>query len=575
MKKLLFILIIFLFSCDPQNLSKNDNTNNTNNTTTNNTTTNNSNTNNATVLNNLNNTTSCDEGCEDWETCSDENLCILNTGRCRNSNDCEEWENCIPTNYCEIMDDKCIDGDDCEQWEDCNEVHDCERKIPDSCNFTYESDFPNPVVGALKLGFIPDNPENTENYVETSGAIQHDKGPLSTYKIYLKLKQKTVSVTELTMPGFNDNMPLFDRAYDWTEYPRCYETPNGPRLLFENEAYDLYKQIIETTFGTHINTSPEFRTVVGLRGAYPGTFSWNKNSPDYFNDTIVLMWVENSIKRVKEFPVNTDTGDNYYTETSSLLPNRLYRYVNGTHRGYNALAMYEWNYNWTYKTADDANANGHWDNDRNGWLNSGSTLDYIRIGSAHNIHTGERNAPLGSATVAGVSAGCQVIPGQENWAEFITHAWTGSGSIVNYYLIDVRDIDKAVWGNSPCAPNGTHECPYNINSLPYTHSGNTSTVSTSKFDKYNCSTADESGNEVVYLLKVDTHSTLSVSVDCDASVDIDIHLLAMDDNNACMERAHMDFTYNVAPGRYLIVADTFVSGGIPLEGGYTLSVSLD
>ncbi|MBU1239602.1 hypothetical protein KJ865_07815, partial [Myxococcota bacterium] len=385
---------------------------------------------------------------------------------------------------------------------------------------------------------------------------------------------KLVSVDDLIMPDYSDNMPLFSRARDFAGVPRCYETPTGARLLFEDEAYDLYVSIIETTTGATVNKTPQFRTVIGLRGAYPGIFEWNHNSPDFFNDTMVLLWKEsNGEKRVKEFPVNTDTGDNTYTSTSSLLPNRLYKYVNGTHRGYNALAMYEWNYDRIYHTADDANANGHWDNDRNGWLNTASTVDFVRVGSAHNIHMGSVSAPLGTARVAGWSAGCQVHPGMANWTEFITNAWTASGATADYFLVDTRDINLAVWG-APCTPDGSHDCPFTVNSFPFNHS-DTTTGGGSQFDYYGCSTANESGPEKVYELRIASHGTLTATVDCTGSVDVDVHLLSIDDPNACLTRAHISFDFDVVPGRYLLVVDSFVSGTTSLDGAYTLHLTLN
>ena len=186
---------------------------------------------------------------------------------------------------------------------------------------------------------------------------------------------------------------------------------------------------------------------------------------------------------------------------------------------------------------------------------------------------GSVDAPLGSARVNGWSAGCQVIPGMANWTEFIYRAWTESGDRVNYFLIDVRDIDPEVWWG-PCEPDGSHRCPILIEGFPFTDEGDTSASSFSDFDVYNCSDADESGPEMVYLLTTDRSGSLSVSVDCPAGVDIDVHLLSGDDPNACLERDHIDFTYSLTPGRYLIVADSYVDDGAVLSGSYTLHVDL-
>lgn len=423
--------------------------------------------------------------------------------------------------------------------------------------FTYSAAMPSGVVHGLEgeapLGAGPD-------------LIAHaEPPPKGTFKLPLG---REWPVENLTMPNYDDNMPLFGRAADWDEPTRCYERPDGVKFLTEPEAYDMYRAIAELTTGESIDARDEVRTVVGLRGAYPGTFAWHGNLPNRFNDTIVLMWTENGVKRVKEFPVNTDTGAYNFgaNSSSSLRANRRYDYVNGWHRTYNALRIDESG----YRVRDDTNHNGHWDSDRNGWLPPDSGDDHERTGSGHNIHMGSMNAPLGSAVVHNWSAGCQVIPGMANWTEFITNAWTGEGKAVSYFLIDVRDIAPEVW--APCTPDGTHACPYRIGALPFTDTRDTSQVSTSEFDVYNCSSANEGGPEVVYVMTTNRSGTLSVSVDCTEPVDIDVHLLDGDDANACLARGHKSFTKDIGPGRYFIVADTFVDGQ-PLSGSYTLRVS--
>ncbi len=376
---------------------------------------------------------------------------------------------------------------------------------------------------------------------------------------------------DLTMPTYDDDMPLFERAVEW-EGERCFETPRGVEWLSEADAYDLYMSIAEQTTGIPAVTAGGRRTVMGLRGAYPGTFAWHGNAPDLFNDTIVLLWHDGDGKRVREFPVNTDTGayDFGTNASSSLRPNRRYLHENGWHRSYNALSMDESGYH----SIDDTNNNGHWDSDRNGWLGPDTGEDYERVGSGHNIHMASVNAPLGTARVQNWSAGCQTIPGMENWEAFITDAWEEDGTQVQYYLVDVRDIEPEVW--TPCeAYDGSHACPFRIDSFPFEDTRDTSSAGSSEFDVYNCSDADEGGAELIYLLRVDEHATLTVEVDSEAPIDIDIHLLEGDDPDACLERDHTDFEYDITPGRYLIVADTWVDDeGTEWSGEFTLRVDL-
>ncbi len=379
---------------------------------------------------------------------------------------------------------------------------------------------------------------------------------------------------DLVMPGYTDNMPLFERGMDWNGAKRCFELPDGAVLLREEEAWELYRAIAEETVGLPLNTAPGVRTVVGLRGTYPGTFAWNGNTPNRFNDTLVLLWKEaDGTRRVKEFAAHTDTGpvDFGWHASSSLRPNRRYHYINGWHKDYNALRIDEWE----YMVRDDTNKNGHWDSDRNGWLPPLGADDHDRTGSAHNIHMASVSAPLFDAAVNNWSAGCQVIPGIASWTEFITTAWTDSGDPVDYFLIDVRDIDPRAWG--PCQPDGTRECPYRIESFPFKTSGNTAIATSSVFDSYNCSGANESGPELFYVFNLDSWATVHVQVDdlAPGPPDIDIHLLDGDSPEACLIRDDVAFSIELPPGRYYIVADTYVEQGNPLVGPFVLDVSLE
>ena len=174
------------------------------------------------------------------------------------------------------------------------------------------------------------------------------------------------------------------------------------------------------------------------------------------------------------------------------------------------------------------------------------------------------------------SAGCQVIPGTDNWTEFIRNAWTYVGDSVDYYLLDVRDVASSVW--TPCdGDQGSYDCPYAIEAFPFVDTKNTAQSEISNHDVYNCSDSNESGPEIVYVLNVRESGTLRVTVatNGDGGVDPDVHLLWGNDANACLARGHNGFDHRVTPGRYLIVVDTWVNGqGEMLTGEYTLNVNL-
>jgi hypothetical protein len=432
----------------------------------------------------------------------------------------------------------------------------------DDCGFTYDQEFSaRKRTPTLPLPPIPPTGDG--------GIVHAEPPPPFTFR----LDRGAGYRSGLEMPGYSDNLPLFERAVAWEEPYRCYELPTGAEMLTESEAWGLWHDIAKLTTGIQPDSSPGARFVVGLRGAYPGTFAWHGNTPDRFNDTLALLWTDNDgTRHVREFPVNVDVGavDHGWENSSSLRPNRRYRYADGWHGTYNALAIVESD----YLVRDDTNNNGHWDSDRNGWLPPLGVDDYDRTGYGHNIHAASVDAPLGSAAVNVWSGGCQTIPGMANWAEFITNAWVEMDHPVEYSLVDARDIAPEVW--APCTPDGTHECPWHIGALPFEHYDDTSIAPSDDFDVYNCSGADESGPEVVYVLTLDRSGKLHVEVDCDDPVvDVDVYLLDGDDPDACLDRAHWGLAHDIGPGRYFVIVDTYVDDYTVLDGEYRLDVWLE
>ena len=247
---------------------------------------------------------------------------------------------------------------------------------------------------------------------------------------------------------------------------------------------------------------------------------------------------------VREFPVNTDTGNYNFgsNNSSSLKPNRHYPYTNAWHRGYNALRMGLP----SYPVRDDSNKNATGHDDRNGWLDGGPR-DRDRLGSAHNIHMASSDVAWNEFPINRWSAGCQVIR-QANWDEFISNAWTWVNDSVDYYLIDARDVDGRVW--EPCdAADGSHDCPYEIRDFPYEHSGDTGQATDFYYDIYNCSSANESGGEEVFIVNIRETGTLrlQIVVEDPDLVDPDVHILTGDDSRACLGRDHRDLQQVVTP----------------------------
>ncbi len=135
-----------------------------------------------------------------------------------------------------------------------------------------------------------------------------------------------------------------------------------------------------------------------------------------------------------------------------------------------------------------------------------------------------------------------------------------------------RRYDK-ITGTSAATPDGTLDNPGKIGSFPYVDSRNTATSMSDLLD--GCGTApntDESGPEVVYQVTLTQPGQLTVSVQDDTGVDIDVHLYTSQNTNDCVARADSTFTEPVDCGSYYVVADTWASGGTPLSGNYTLTV---
>ena len=303
-----------------------------------------------------------------------------------------------------------------------------------SCHFTYLSQFSSSIPAAYDL--------NLDHRPRFPKGLRREPPVPYTYID----SDDTDGETAIILPGYTDDMPVFERGQPWTEETRCFELRESAKQLTESDAFALYRRVAEQTTGQTMCTEPGVRTVIGIRGAYPGTFKWNDNAPDRFNDTIVVLWKEtDDTVHVREFSGHTDVGayDFGPDGASFLLPNQRYRYINGYHGSpaYSALIIDAID----YPVMNDTNANGHWDDDRNGRFPPPTGDDYLRTGFGHNIHVGAVNGPLGVARVGNWSAGCQLIPGMANWIVFIRAAWTTTDSPVDYFLVDARDIPSSVW----------------------------------------------------------------------------------------------------------------------------------
>lgn len=125
---------------------------------------------------------------------------------------------------------------------------------------------------------------------------------------------------------------------------------------------------------------------------------------------------------------------------------------------------------------------------------------------------------------------------------------------------------------------GTFSDPVIVDAFPYAIKG-TTTGKASNIDSYSCSTANESGPEVIYKVTTPAKGRLVAWLEGDSStVDIDVHLLS---SNAvsnrvasnCVKRDNLNIEAdNLNAGTYYVVADTFVSSGNVMDGNYVIRI---
>ena len=90
------------------------------------------------------------------------------------------------------------------------------------------------------------------------------------------------------------------------------------------------------------------------------------------------------------------------------------------------------------------------------------------------------------------------------------------------------------------------------------------------FSTLTTGSADESGPEIMYEFTTDLGGRLDVDIDS-TDVDMDIHLLEADSADSTITRAHLSFSAEIPPGRYLIAVDTWTDQGVEYSGPYTLT----
>lgn len=131
-----------------------------------------------------------------------------------------------------------------------------------------------------------------------------------------------------------------------------------------------------------------------------------------------------------------------------------------------------------------------------------------------------------------------------------------------------------ITGTTADDPSGTTEKPIAITSFPFVDSRNTAQSPSDVLDGCGADpSVPESGPEYVYEVTLTKPGTLTVSVQDDVGVDIDVHLYTSMNTSDCVARHDTSFTKSLDCGTYYVVTDTFAKAGTSLSGAFTLTVS--
>ena len=209
---------------------------------------------------------------------------------------------------------------------------------------------------------------------------------------------------------------------------KVQEDPNGERHApkSEEDKFEYYKLAI-TAQGGKFDERPGQRNIMGVRGWQQG--GPVPNTKDRYNDTLVVMWVdEKGQKHVHEYKSTTDPGAyaKYYNPAGDAnLMDGQYNYQLGSHKGHTALNQGEAVRVWRDANKDGIRQKGEYS--EAGWFGI-------------NIHAGGT-----SESVSNYSAGCQVIQGGWDgaaWKDFIKQMQADPDHKYKYTLIDSSKMPK-------------------------------------------------------------------------------------------------------------------------------------
>ena len=192
----------------------------------------------------------------------------------------------------------------------------------------------------------------------------------------------------------------------------------------------------------------------------------------------------------------------------------------------------------------------------------------LAIGSAHGyglagdgIHTSSGG---GSACTFTSSALSQYGMNNRNLysMEMLNRAW---GALYNGG--SVPDASSETFKGS-----GSPTDPWEITSLPFTHSANTKNSPHSILSNYSCGNANEGGPEYYYKMVLTAPTKIRAFVVSDTGADLDIHIKTSASDSNCLDRDDIWFEKTLDAGTYYFVIDTFVDGGTAQKGEYLFGV---
>lgn len=152
-----------------------------------------------------------------------------------------------------------------------------------------------------------------------------------------------------------------------------------------------------------------------------------------------------------------------------------------------------------------------------------------------------------------------------------------------YFLSMLSRLEAAVLDGEPGDPPqewlsglGTADDPIRIPGLPFHDLRDTREAASDALDMYGgcAATQDERGPEFIYALDISATTRLRITVHDLGATDVDVHLLdETASTEGCLARHHQVIEATLAPGRWHLALDTFVSPSGDERGGeYLLSV---